>query len=112
MINETHIETKFAIGELVQHKFLAFRGVIFDIDPSFNNTEEWYLAIPNDFRPRKDQPFYHLLADNGNMFYNAYVSEQNLVIEQSPKQVNHPDINFYFSEFDGKRYQLNKQKVN
>ena len=88
MINETHIETKFAIGELVQHKFLAFRGVIFDIDPSFNNTEEWYLAIPKDFRPRKDQPFYHLLADNGNMFYNAYVSEQNLIIEQSPKQVN------------------------
>ena len=80
MINETHIETKFAIGELVQHKFLAFRGVIFDIDPSFNNTEEWYLAIPKDFRPRKDQPFYHLLADNGNMFYNAYVSEQNLAL--------------------------------
>ena len=112
MINETHIETKFAIGELVQHKFLAFRGVIFDIDPSFNNTEEWYLAIPKNFRPRKDQPFYHLLADNGNMFYNAYVSEQNLVVEQSPKQVNHPDISFYFAEFDGKKYQLNKQRVN
>ena len=112
MINETHIETKFAIGELVQHKFLAFRGVIFDIDPSFNNTEEWYLAIPKDFRPMKNQPFYHLLADNGNMFYNAYGSEQNLVVEQSPKQVNHPDINFYFSEFDRKRYQLYKQRVN
>ena len=79
MINETHIETKFAIGELVQHKFLAFRGVIFDIDPSFNNTEEWYLAIPKDFRPRKDQPFYHLLADNGNMFICVELHKNTLL---------------------------------
>ena len=105
-------KAKFSIGDVVKHKHFDFRGVIYDVDFKFNNSEEWYQSIPKNVRPRKDQPFYHLLADNGNMFYNAYVSEQNLVVEQSPKQVNHPDINFYFSEFDGKRYQLNKQRVN
>ena len=105
-------KAKFSIGDIVKHKHFEFRGVIYDVDFEFNNSEEWYQSIPKNVRPRKDQPFYHLLADNGNMFYNAYVSEQNLVVEQSPKQVNHPDINFYFSEFDGKRYQLNKQRVN
>ena len=105
-------KAKFSIGDIVKHKHFEFRGVIYDVDFEFNNSEEWYQSIPKNVRPRKDQPFYHLLADNGNMFYNAYVSEQNLVVEQSPKQVNHPDINFYFAEFDGKRYQLNKQRVN
>ena len=105
-------KAKFSIGDIVKHKHFEFRGIIYDVDFEFNNSEEWYQSIPKNVRPRKDQPFYHLLADNGNMFYNAYVSEQNLVVEQSPKQVNHPDINFYFSEFDGKRYQLNKQRVN
>ena len=72
------IETKFSIGDVVKHKFLDFRGVIFDLDPEFNNTEEWYQSIPKPFRPSKDQPFYHLLAENGEIFYTAYVSQQNL----------------------------------
>ena len=104
MINETHIETKFAIGELVQHKFLAFRGVIFDIDPSFNNTEEWYLAIPKDFRPRKDQPFYHLLAESNDVTYEAYVSEQNLLLDKSKEPVKHPLIEEIFSGKKGENY--------
>ena len=75
------VEAKFSIGNVVKHKFLNFRGVIFDLDPSFNNTEEWYNSIPKDFRPKKDQPFYHVFAENEEIFYIAYVSEQNLINE-------------------------------
>ena len=71
------IEAKFSIGDIVKHKFLNFRGVIFDLDPVFANTEEWYNAIPKDFRPDKNQPFYHLFAENEEVFYIAYVSEHN-----------------------------------
>ena len=74
---------KFAIGQVVRHRLFPFRGVIFDVDPQFNNTEEWYQAIPEEVRPRKDQPFYHLLAENSETEYIAYVSEQNLLEDQS-----------------------------
>ena len=94
------IETKFSIGQLVKHKFLPFRGVIYDVDPMFNNTEEWYQSIPKDFRPKKDQPFYHLFAENGQIFYNAYVSEQNLLIDESNLKSNHPDVDIFFNVFD------------
>ena len=98
------IEAKFSIGNVVKHKFLNFRGVIFDLDPSFNNTEEWYNAIPKNIRPKKDQPFYHIFAENEEIFYIAYVSEQNLVYDSENGIVNHPDIKRVFSHFDGTSY--------
>jgi heat shock protein HspQ len=87
---------KFQIGHVVRHRFYPFRGVIFDVDPVFNNTEEWYLSIPAERRPRKDQPFYHLLAENAQSTYIAYVSEQNLVMDESGKPVNHPQVGDLF----------------
>ena len=100
------VETKFSIGEIVKHRFLAFRGAIIDIDPEFNNSEEWYLSIPENIRPRKDQPFYHLLAEDleKKICYVAYVSEQNLLIDESYEECVHPEIKKFFSKFDGKRY--------
>jgi heat shock protein HspQ len=92
---------KFGIGQIVRHRMLDFRGVIFDVDPEFNNTEEWYNAIPEDVRPRKDQPFYHLLAENQESEYVAYVSEQNL-LPDDPAPVRHPQVNEYFAGFDRK----------
>ena len=106
------IETKFSIGQLVKHKFLPFRGVIYDVDPIFNNTEEWYQSIPKDFRPKKDQPFYHLFAENGQIFYNAYVSEQNLLIDESKLKSNHPDVDIFFNVFHGEKYHQSKAKIN
>ena len=106
------IKTKFSIGQLVKHKFLPFRGVIYDVDPMFNNTEEWYQSIPKDFRPKKDQPFYHLFAENGQIFYNAYVSEQNLLIDESNLKSNHPDVDIFFNVFDGEKYHQSKAKIN
>ena len=75
------IETNYSIGQVVRHKYLDFRGVIFDVDPEFNNTEEWYQSIPQQIRPRKDQPFYHVFAENDDVFYTAYVSQQNLIAD-------------------------------
>ena len=68
---------KFGIGQVVKHRFYPFRGVIFDVDPIFANTEEWWRSIPAEVRPAKEQPFYHLYAENEDSQYVAYVSEQN-----------------------------------
>ena len=91
------VEAKFSIGNIVKHKFLDFRGVIFDLDPVFNNTDEWYNAIPKKIRPDKNQPFYHLFAENEEIFYIAYVSEQNLLDDLKNGPANHPDIRKIFS---------------
>ena len=85
-------EAKFRIGEVVRHRFLSFRGVIFDVDPTFDHTEEWWEAIPEKIRPRKDQPYYHLLAENEKTHYTAYVSEQNLLMDETGDPVTHPEV--------------------
>ncbi|MGB1879920.1 MAG: heat shock protein HspQ [Gammaproteobacteria bacterium] len=95
---------KFLIGQVVKHRLYPFRGVIYDVDPTFSNTEEWWLSIPENVRPRKDQPFYHLLAENAETSYVAYVSEQNLLEDLSGKPVNHPDIDQFFERFEDNHY--------
>ena len=92
------LQAKFHIGQVVKHRFFSFRGVIYDVDPEFDNTEEWYEAIPEHIRPRKDQPFYHLLAENDETSYLAYVSEQNLEEDTSGARVSHPELGEWFSE--------------
>ena len=99
-----HARAKFHIGQVVKHRVHPFRGVIFDVDPSFSNTEEWYESIPEDVRPRKDQPFYHLLAENSETTYIAYVSEQNLLIDESGDPVHHPQVDDLFATRDGNLY--------
>lgn len=83
---------KFAIGQQVRHRYFPFRGIVFDVDPEFANTDEWWASIPEEIRPVKDQPFYHLLAENETTYYVAYVSEQNLLADHAPEPVNHPQI--------------------
>jgi heat shock protein HspQ len=95
---------KYALGQVVRHRVYAFRGVVFDIDPVFNNTEEWWLSIPAEIRPVKDQPFYHLLAENAETEYIAYVSEQNLLPDESGEPLRHPQIGEYFEEDEEGRY--------
>jgi heat shock protein HspQ len=89
---------KFAIGQVVKHRIYPFRGVIFDVDPVFANTEEWLASIPEEVRPRRDQPFYHLLAENAQTTYVAYVSEQNLLADDTGKPVSHPQVPHFFKE--------------
>jgi heat shock protein HspQ len=95
---------KFRIGQVVRHRIYPFRGVIFDVDPEFSNTEEWYEAIPEHVRPRKDQPFYHLLAENEESYYVAYVSEQNLLADTSGEPIEHPQVQELFGELQDGLY--------
>ena len=105
-------DAKFPIGKVVRHRIFPFRGVIFDVDPEFNNTEEWWLSIPEDIRPKKEQPYYHLLAENEQTTYIAYVSEQNLVPDETGEPVGHPEVAVVFSEFHNGSYTLRKQNLN
>jgi len=100
---------RFAIGAVVRHRLFDFRGVVFDVDPVFANTEEWYEAIPEDIRPDRDQPFYHLLAENGEASYVAYVSQQNLLADESEEPVDHPAISGLFDAFADGRYRLKRE---
>ncbi|MBK8176743.1 MAG: heat shock protein HspQ [Rhodospirillales bacterium] len=95
---------RFQIGQVVRHRIYPFRGVIFDVDPQFANTEEWWLSIPENVRPHKDQPFYHLLAENAETTYIAYVSEQNLIPDDSGDPVSHPQIEEIFAGVKDGRY--------
>ena len=97
---------KFGIGQVVRHRVYPFRGVIFDVDPTFNNTDEWWESIPEEVRPRKDQPFYHLLAENEQNSYVAYVSEQNLLPDDSGQPVGHPQASLIFDSFGEGHYRL------
>ena len=98
--------TQFTIGQVVRHRVYPFRGVIIDVDPEFSNTEEWWESIPEDIRPSKDQPFYHLLAENEESSYIAYVSEQNLLVDDSGEPVDHPQVAEVFGEFLGSSYAI------
>ncbi len=97
-------QAKFHIGQIVRHRIYPFRGVIFNVDPVFSNTEEWLMSIPEDVRPHRNQPFYHLLAENAQTSYIAYVSEQNLVSDESGRPLSHPQLNEMFSGIENGRY--------
>jgi heat shock protein HspQ len=97
---------KFGIGDVVKHRIYPFRGVIFDVDPVFANTEEWWRSIPDEVRPAKDQPFYHLYAENEDSQYIAYVSEQNLLVDDSSEPVRHPQVNETFERTADGRYRF------
>ena len=99
----------FAIGAVVRHRLFGFRGVVFDVDPVFANSEEWYQAIPAEVRPVRDQPFYHLFADNGDSSYVAYVSQQNLLDDSEAGPVDHPSVAELFESYHEGRYRLRRQ---
>ena len=101
---------RFSIGDVVKHRLFDFRGVIFDIDPVFANSEEWYQSIPEEIRPPKDQPFYHLLAENAESSYIAYVSQQNLLPDTLGDPIDHPAIPGIFEGFSGGRYRLRPER--
>ena len=102
----------YNIGDVVRHKHYPFRGVVFDVDPEFDNTEEWYNSIPAEIRPSREQPFYHLLAENEDSFYTAYVSQQNLIPDADAGPIEHPDITDMFDDFDGDRYTPRRFSIN
>jgi heat shock protein HspQ len=110
MAKERH--AKYALGEVVKHRIFPFRGIIFDVDPEFSNTEEWWQSIPEDMRPAKDQPFYHLLAENEDSEYIAYVSEQNLLPDNSGEPLRHPQLAELFDELEDGGYRIRALDAN
>lgn len=100
--------SRFSIGDVVRHRLFEFRGVVFDIDPVFANSEEWYESIPEDIRPRRDQPFYHLLAENDDSSYVAYVSQANLLADADAGPVDHPTVRQLFDSFKDGRYRMRR----
>jgi heat shock protein HspQ len=103
---------KFTIGQVVRHRVYPFRGVVFDIDPLFSNTEEWYQSIPSEVRPHKDQPYYHLFAENAETEYVAYVSEQNLLPDDSGEPLRHPQVAEIFIRDDEGSYRPRNAVLN
>ncbi|WP_066560349.1 heat shock protein HspQ [Croceicoccus bisphenolivorans] len=101
-------EARFAIGDIVRHRLHDFRGVVFDIDPVFANSEEWYESIPQESRPTREQPFYHLFAENDDSSYIAYVSQQNLIEDGEGGPVDHPSIEMVFGNFLDGHYDLHR----
>lgn len=114
MTGETTVvrDALFSIGQIVKHRFYPFRGVIFDVDPTFANTEEWWLSIPEDKRPVKDQPYYHVLAENAETTYIAYVSQQNLLPDEDGGPCRHEMIREMFTGIEGGRYKLRGRQAN
>ncbi len=111
-MTSTGHHARYAIGMQVKHRVYGFRGVIFDVDPEFANTEEWYDSIPENVRPRRDQPFYHLFAETPERSpYIAYVSEQNLVPDEDDEPISHPEIHDYFVDLRDGIY-VPRQKAN
>jgi heat shock protein HspQ len=110
MVNDEK-KLKFRIGQVVRHRVYPFRGVVFDVDPEFSNTDEWWESIPEGVRPRKDQPFYHLLAENEETTYVAYVSEQNLLVDDAGGPVDHPQVGELFGQFEDGVYEVLPQYV-
>jgi heat shock protein HspQ len=103
---------KYAIGQVVKHRIYPFRGVIFDVDPTFSNTEEWYNSIPEEVRPARDQPFYHLFAENADTEYVAYVSEQNLLPDTSGEPIRHPQVKDAFDQDSAGLYRARRDILN
>ena len=109
---KVHKDPLFNIGDIVKHRIYPFRGVIVDVDPEFSNTEEWYQSIPAEIRPSRDQPYYHLMAENTETFYTAYVSQQNLVDDGDNGPLEHPDLDEIFSGMEKGKYHLRNEVRN
>ena len=92
---------KFAIGELVHHQLFNYRGVIVDVDPTFQSTEEWYEMVAKS-RPPKDRPWYHVLVHQA--VHSTYVAERNLERDSSSDAIQHPMVKQIFSHFENGRY--------
>jgi len=102
------IMTKYSIGDLVHHRLFDYRGVVIDIDPYFQLSEQWYDTVARS-RPPKDQPWYHVIVDDSTS--STYVAEQNLEADPSGSRINHPMVNKLFTDLQNGHY-INGNKAN
>ena len=100
------ISAKFNVGQLVQHTLFNYRGAVIDVDPVFENDDDWYEQVALS-RPPKDKPWYRVLVHN--TVHETYVAERNLQADNSVEAINHPMVNSYFDEFSEGRYSMQRQ---
>jgi len=93
--------SRFHIGQLVVHQRFDYRGVVYDVDPVFMLSDEWYDEVA-ETRPPKDEPWYHVLVDGGDV--ETYVAERNLLALNDDEPISHPEIETHFRQFDHGRY--------
>ena len=94
-------KTRFSVGELIHHRLFDYRGVIVDVDPNFQGSDEWYESVARS-RPPKDQPWYHVLVDGSE--HSTYVAERNLEADELLQPITHPSLGHFFSAFEHDRY--------
>jgi heat shock protein HspQ len=100
------VSAKFSVGQLVQHALFNYRGAVIDVDPVFENDDDWYEQVALS-RPPKDKPWYRVLVHN--TVHETYVAERNLQTDNSTEAINHPMVNSYFDEFSKGRYSMQRQ---
>ena len=98
-------QAKFAIGALVQHHRFGYRGVIYDVDASFQGSEQWYDRVARS-RPPKDAPWYHVLPHDAA--HTTYVAERHLESDASDAPIRHPRLDELFVAFREGRYVRNR----
>lgn len=96
-----HARAKFSIGDVISHRLFDYRGVVVDVDADFQLSEEWYEQVARS-RPPKDEPWYHVLAEDSDA--TRYVAEQNLELDGTGEPVRHPGLDELFSGFVDGRY--------
>ena len=94
-------QAKFAVGQLVHHRLFDYRGVIFDVDPVFSGSDEWYEQVARS-RPPKDRPWYHVLVHGAG--HETYVAERNLEPDSTEEPIEHPELSDYFGDFRNGAY--------
>jgi len=102
------ITTKYAIGDLVHHRLFDYRGVVIDVDPYFQLSEEWYDTVARS-RPPKDQPWYHVIVNDSTSL--TYVAEKNLEVDLSGNKINHPMVDKLFTGLQNGHY-IHANKAN
>mgnify|MGYP001815797152 CR=1 FL=1 len=98
-------KAKWSIGQLVHHKLFDYRGVIYDVDPVFMLSEEWYEQVARS-RPPRDEPWYRVLVDGSDQ--ETYVAQRNLEADWSAEAITHPQLKNYFSGFENGQYRVKR----
>ena len=96
------VKPKFFVGQIVHHNRFDYRGVIVDVDASFQGTESWYDQVASS-RPPKDQPWYRILVDGIDQ--ETYVAERHLEPAPDTTPVSHPELLKMFNGFADGVYQ-------
>jgi heat shock protein HspQ len=99
-------DAKFGIGDVVHHQRFEYRGVIVDVDATYQGTEEWYHEVARS-KPPRDRPWYHVLVHEAD--HTTYVAERHLEADESRAPIEHPLLGDFFDAFEDGHYSRNQR---